>query len=128
MNDDGRLDLAEYMKAVFGEGASEVDWKEGEEQFGKDRDLDQDGFMDKEEVRSWMLPETYDEHQVGNVIKRVSQTKVMFVKSSSVPHIYHILVQSNMLVNEHSNPLRLRRDISFMRQTGKVIIALLNWI
>ena len=70
MNDDGRLDLAEYMKAVFGEGASEVEWKDGEEQFGKDRDLDQDGFMDKEEVRSWMLPETYDEHQVGNVIKK----------------------------------------------------------
>ena len=52
------------MKAVFGEGASDGDWKEGEEQFGKDRDLDQDGFMDKEEVRKWMLPETYDEHQV----------------------------------------------------------------
>ena len=128
MNDDRRIDLAEYMKAVFGEGALEGEWKEGKEQFVKDRDLDQDGFMDKEEVRSWMLPETYDEHQVGNMIKRVSQTKVMFVKSSSVPHIYHILAQSNMLVNEHSNPLRLRRDISFMRQTGKVIIALLNWI
>ena len=69
MNDDSRLDLAEYMKAVFGEGALEVDWKEGEEQFGKDRDLNKDGFMDKEEVRSWMLPETYDEHQVGGEIK-----------------------------------------------------------
>ena len=53
------------MKAVFGEGASDGDWKEGEEQFGKDRDLDQDGFMDKEEVRSRMLPEAYDEHQVA---------------------------------------------------------------
>ena len=65
MNGDGLLDLAEYMKAVFGEGALEGDWKEGEEQFGKERDLNQDGFMDKEEVRSWMLPDTYDEHQVG---------------------------------------------------------------
>ena len=64
LNDDRRIDLAEYMKAVFGEGALEVEWKEGEEQFVKDRDLDQDGFMDKEEVRSWMLPEAYDEHQV----------------------------------------------------------------
>ena len=64
LNDDRRIDLAEYMKAVFGEGALEGEWKEGEEQFVKDRDLDQDGFMDKEEVRSWMLPEAYDEHQV----------------------------------------------------------------
>ena len=38
------------MKAVFGEDALEGDWKEGEEQFVKDRDLDQSGFMDKEEV------------------------------------------------------------------------------
>ena len=68
MNGDRLLDLAEYMKAVFGEGALEGDWKEGEEQFGKERDLNQDGFMDKEEVRSWMLPDTYDEHQVGNVV------------------------------------------------------------
>ena len=65
MNGDRLLDLAEYMKAVFGEGALEGEWKEGEEQFRKERDLNQDGFMDKEEVRSWMLPDTYDEHQVG---------------------------------------------------------------
>ena len=65
MNGDGLLDLAEYMKAVFGEDALEGEWKEGEEQFDKERDLNQDGFMDKEEVRSWMLPDTYDEHQVG---------------------------------------------------------------
>ena len=73
MNDDSRLDLAEYMKAVFGEGALEVDWKEGSEQFGKDRDLDKDGFMDKEEVRSWMLPETYDEHQVNDEFKGLTR-------------------------------------------------------
>ena len=79
MNDDRRIDLAEYMKAVFGEGALEVEWKEGEEQFVKDRDLDQDGFMDKEEVRSWMLPEAYDEHQVRR--QRFSQTKLILAKS-----------------------------------------------
>ena len=66
------------MKAVFGEGALEGEWKEGEEQFAKDRDLDQDGFMDKEEVRSWMLPEAYDEHQVEETTRR----QLILAKSS----------------------------------------------
>ena len=52
------------MKAVFGEGAGEAEWTEGEQQFEKDRDLDHDGVLDWEEVRQWMLPEAYDEHQV----------------------------------------------------------------
>ena len=78
MNDDRRIDLAEYMKAVFGEGALEGEWKEGEEQFVKDRDLNQDGFMDKEEVRSWMLPEAYDEHQVEETTRR----QLILAKSS----------------------------------------------
>ena len=29
LNDDRRLDLVEYVKAVFGEGALEGEWKEG---------------------------------------------------------------------------------------------------
>ena len=63
-NGDKLLDLAEYVKAVFGEGAGEVEWMEGKQQFEKDRDLDHDGVLDWEEVRQWMLPEAYDEHQV----------------------------------------------------------------
>ena len=63
-NGDRLLDLAEYVKAVFGEGAGEAEWTEGEQQFEKDRDLDHDGVLDWEEVRQWMLPEAYDEHQV----------------------------------------------------------------
>ena len=63
-NGDKLLDLAEYVKAVFGEGAGEAEWTEGEQQFEKDRDLDHDGVLDLEEVRLWMLPEAYDEHQV----------------------------------------------------------------
>ena len=64
MNGDRLLNLAEYVKAVFGEGPMEAEWTEGEQQFEKDRDLDHDGVLDWEEVRQWMLPEAYDEHQV----------------------------------------------------------------
>ena len=65
-NGDRLLDLAEYVKAVFGEGPMEAEWTEGEQQFEKDRDLDHDGVLDWEEVRHWMLPEAYDEHQVSD--------------------------------------------------------------
>ena len=64
------------MKAVFGEGAGEVEWTEGKQQFEKDRDLDHDGVLDFGEVRQWMLPEAYDEHQVSDcMMYRISLIK-----------------------------------------------------
>ena len=65
------------MKAVFGEGAGEAEWTEGEQQFEKDRDLDHDGVLDWEEVRQWMLPEAYDEHQVREIVA-FSHTCMMY--------------------------------------------------
>jgi len=60
---DGKLDLAEYVKNIFGDTKEVADWDNGGIQFRSWRDLDHDGFIDKAELRSWMMPEEYDQHQ-----------------------------------------------------------------
>ena len=43
------------------EGAEEPEWVKTErEQFTEYRDQNKDGKMDKEEVKSWILPDNYD--------------------------------------------------------------------
>jgi len=63
---DGKVSLEEYVgdmwpSAMQGEGESEPDWVKSErEQFSKYRDLDHDGFMDREEIKNWITPPDYD--------------------------------------------------------------------
>ena len=41
--------------------SEEPEWVKSErEQFSKYRDLDQDGFMDRDEVEKWISPPAYD--------------------------------------------------------------------
>jgi len=43
------------------EGAEEPDWVKTErEQFSMYRDKNKDGFMDREEVKDWIIPDDYD--------------------------------------------------------------------
>lgn len=60
---DGKISIDEYIGDMY-QGIpdeNEPDWVEGErEQFTNFRDKDKDGFMDKEEVRSWIVPTDYD--------------------------------------------------------------------
>jgi len=60
---DGKLDLAEYVKNIFGDTKEVADWDNGGIQFRSWRDHDHDGFIDKAELRSWMMPAEYDQHQ-----------------------------------------------------------------
>jgi len=60
---DGKLDLAEYVKNIFGDTKEVADWDNGGIQFRSWRDQDHDGFIDKAELRSWMMPADYDQHQ-----------------------------------------------------------------
>uniref|UniRef100_A0A646QGB2 Reticulocalbin-3 n=1 Tax=Hemiscolopendra marginata TaxID=943146 RepID=A0A646QGB2_9MYRI len=62
-DNDGRISLEEYIGDMYrGEaGEDEPEWVKNErQQFGQFRDKDGDGYMNKEEVRAWILPPDYD--------------------------------------------------------------------
>lgn len=63
-NKDGKISLDEYIGDMYPNSESEEeepDWVKNErEQFTNFRDKNKDGFMDKEEVRDWILPDDYD--------------------------------------------------------------------
>jgi len=62
-NKDGKITLEEYIKDAWvgGEGEKEPDWVKAErEHFGKHRDLNKDGTLDKEEVAHMIKPPGYD--------------------------------------------------------------------
>jgi len=60
---DGKLDLAEYVKSMFGDTKSVSDWENGGMTFRAFRDKNNDGFIDKEELMVWMHPEDYDQNK-----------------------------------------------------------------
>lgn len=61
---DGKLSVDEYIGDMFRpveEGEEEPEWVVNErETFGKFRDKDADGFLDKDEVRDWITPPDFD--------------------------------------------------------------------
>nr|XP_039254292.1 calumenin-B-like [Styela clava] len=62
-NGDGSISLEEYIGDMYNEeeDGEEPEWVKTErEQFVAHRDADKDGKLNKEEVRSWILPDGYD--------------------------------------------------------------------
>ena len=61
---DNKINVDEYIGDMYREGEEgegEPDWVISErEQFEKFRDRNQDGFLDLEEVRAWIIPPDYD--------------------------------------------------------------------
>ncbi|XP_039294645.1 calumenin isoform X1 [Nilaparvata lugens] len=60
---DGKLSLEEYIGDMFhsADGEAEPEWVQNEkEQFKTYRDKDGDGFMNMEEVKSWIIPPDFD--------------------------------------------------------------------
>jgi hypothetical protein len=73
---DGKLDLSEYVKSIFGDTKEVLlpatpphsaplhpqvaDWDNGGVQFRSWRDTNHDGYIDRAELRAWMMPEDYD--------------------------------------------------------------------
>lgn len=60
---DGRISLEEYIGDMYrgSTGEEEPDWVKNErQQFSQYRDKDNNGYMEKEEVRQWILPPDYD--------------------------------------------------------------------
>lgn len=63
-NNDGVLSLEEYITDLWPRGSDneeEPEWlKTEKEQFSAYRDQDKDGFMNRNEVRDWIIPPDYD--------------------------------------------------------------------
>lgn len=62
-NKDGKVSLEEYIGDMYTSepGEPEPDWVENErESFRKFRDVDGDGFLDREEVQAWIVPKDFD--------------------------------------------------------------------
>lgn len=60
---DGKISLSEYIGDVYEgvEGEEEPEWVKNEkEQFSTYRDKDGDGFLDFEEVKTWIIPADFD--------------------------------------------------------------------
>ncbi|XP_067132074.1 calumenin-A-like [Centruroides vittatus] len=61
---DGKISLEEYIGDMFGGAENpddEPDWVKNErEQFTNYRDKDKDGYLDREEIRQWILPPDYN--------------------------------------------------------------------
>ncbi|CAB3378738.1 Hypothetical predicted protein [Cloeon dipterum] len=60
---DGKVSIDEYIGDMYrsSPGEEEPEWVKSEkDQFVRFRDKDGDGFMDKEEVKSWIIPPEFD--------------------------------------------------------------------
>lgn len=61
---DGKISIEEYIGDMYSapeEGVEEPEWIISErETFAKFRDTDGDGFLNREEVRSWIVPNDFD--------------------------------------------------------------------
>lgn len=61
---DGKISLNEYITDMYPSeetGGEVPDWVVREkEQFNNYRDKDKDGFLDREEVKEWIIPQDYD--------------------------------------------------------------------
>ncbi|KDR16997.1 calumenin [Zootermopsis nevadensis] len=75
---DGRISLNEYIADMYRgtEGEPEPDWVKNErEQFSQYRDKDGDGFMDKEEVKNWIIPPDFD-HSEAEALHLIYESDV----------------------------------------------------
>lgn len=65
MDKDGdmKIDLAEYVKNIYGDTLQTSDWDSAGMQFRAWRDTNSDGFIDKQELEAWIMPGNYDLQQ-----------------------------------------------------------------
>ncbi|KAL6260126.1 hypothetical protein P5V15_007663 [Pogonomyrmex californicus] len=62
-DEDGKISLAEYIGDIYRgeEGEEEPEWVKNEkEQFSSYRDKDGDGFLNADEVKTWIIPAEFD--------------------------------------------------------------------
>lgn len=98
-NKDGQISLEEYIGDMYrgSPGEEEPDWVKSErEQFGQFRDKNGDGFMDKDEVRSWIIPPDYDhaEAEAKHLIFEADKDKDRKLTKDEILNKYDLFVGS----------------------------------
>jgi Ca2+-binding EF-hand superfamily protein len=71
-DDDGKLNLKEYVANVFGETDNAEDWDTGRLQFQQFRDKNKDGAIDKHELKVKLC---MDVNLCNNVMREISFSK-----------------------------------------------------
>lgn len=81
-NGDGKVSVEEYISDMYApdaNGDQVPDWVIREkDQFHNYRDKNKDGFMDREEIREWIIPPDYDhsEAESKHLINEADSNKV----------------------------------------------------
>ena len=74
--------------------SEEPDWVKSErEQFSKYRDLNNDGFMDRDEVQQWISPPYYDQMnaEAKHLMFEADADKVQVVTRFHASYLYDVL-------------------------------------
>lgn len=97
---DGKISLAEYINDMYasdGTDGTVPDWVVRErEQFRDHRDKNKDGFLDKEEVKLWILPPDYDhsEAEAKHLIHESDEDKDGQLSKEEIVNNYDVFVGS----------------------------------
>ncbi|XP_013789358.1 calumenin-like [Limulus polyphemus] len=97
---DGKVSLEEYIGDIYGGtgvNEGEPDWvKDERDQFMNFRDKDKDGFMDKEEIKDWILPPDYDhsETEARHLILESDSNKDQKLTKDEILEKYDLFVGS----------------------------------
>lgn len=100
---DGSISLDEYIKDMWRGGGDgdrddeEPDWVKTErEQFTQYRDKNKDGFMNRDEVRDWVMPDDYDHSkaEAKHLIYESDADKDGFLTKEEVVEKYDLFVGS----------------------------------
>lgn len=78
---DGRISLSEYIADMYSDTSSDSvpDWVVKErEQFNEVRDKNKDGYLDRDEVADWIIPQDYDHSgaEAKHLIEESDEDKV----------------------------------------------------
>lgn len=97
---DGKVSVEEYIGDMYRQSEpdeEEPEWVKNErESFTKHRDLDGDGYLDKEEVRNWVVPKDFDhaESEANHLIFEADQDGDGKLTSDEVLSKYDLFVGS----------------------------------
>ncbi|KAG8182179.1 hypothetical protein JTE90_017130 [Oedothorax gibbosus] len=95
---DGKISLEEYIGDMYsGNEEDEPEWVKTErESFAAYRDKNNDGFMDKEEVKEWIIPEDFNhsESEALHLIHEADENKDYKLSKDEILNNYDVFVGS----------------------------------
>lgn len=99
-NKDGRVSREEYLADLYNperDGPEEPEWFVREkEHFASNRDINQDGYLDKEELGHWLVPTHYDpvEAEAAHLIHEADTDGDQLLTKDEILHSQDVFVGS----------------------------------